>query len=104
MQQESTPGAEKEPIFCEPHLSTLTQSTAFLRCSTRAETVNYKANPARDMRCFPEKETASLSTSSQFIYLKLVGIFFLRILSLRDSLNLKFKPKPQLGHLFLILM
>lgn len=104
MQQESTPGAEKEPIFCEPHLSTLTQSTAFLRCSTRAETVNYKANPARDMRCFPEKETASLSTSSQFIYLKLVGIFFLRILSLRDSLNLEFKPKPQLGHLFLILM
>lgn len=104
MQQESTPDAEQEPICCEPHLSTLTQSTALLRCSRRAEAVNYKSNSARDTRCFPEKETASLSTFPQFIYLKLIGIIFLLIFSQRYSPNLKFKPRPQLGHPFLILM
>lgn len=84
MQQDSLWGCSSgnQPIYYESHLSSLMQSTDFLRCSMGTETVNYKGNPGRDVRSFPEKETAALSISPT--YLKWIDTFFLPASSLKE--------------------
>lgn len=84
MQQDSLWGCSSgnQPIYYESHLSTVMQSTDFLRCSMDTETVNYKGNPGRDIRSFPEKETAALSTSPT--YLKWIDTFFLLASNLKE--------------------
>lgn len=100
MQQERTPGAEKETICSEPHLSTLTQSTAFLSAVQGLRQLTTNLTQLETQGAFQKKTPASLSTFSQFINLKLIGIFFCLIFSWKYGPNLSLNLNLNLATCF----